>query len=235
MRKYEFTGETKKLFERTLRQIRAIRSFGNVEQGDLGGWIEEEKNLSHDGDAWVSGDALVYNNAQVYGDAWVSGDALVYNNAQVSGDALVYNNARVYGNAQVSGSARVSGDALVCNNAQVYGDARVYGDAWVYGNARVYGDAQVYGNARVSGDARVFSKKSIMTISYIGSRHDTTTFFSLKTKNVGVNCGCFYDTIDEFSRKVQATHGDNEHGKAYTLAIELAKLRLDTNVPDEDT
>ena len=69
--KYEFTGETKIHFGVTLRQIRAIRAFGFIAIGTIGGWIESEKNLS-----------------QVYGDAWVYGDARVYGDAQVSGGII---------------------------------------------------------------------------------------------------------------------------------------------------
>lgn len=75
MKKYEFTGETKeiKLLFRTavLHRIRATVSFGFVKIGDLGGWIEKEENLSHEGKAWVCGDAKVWGNAEVCGDAKV--------------------------------------------------------------------------------------------------------------------------------------------------------------------
>ena len=93
MKKFELTTNTKMFFGRKLFQIKALVSFGNVKEGDLGGFIEKEGNLDHDGDAWVSG------NAKVSGDAWVSGDA------KVSGDAWVYGNARVSGNARVCGNA----------------------------------------------------------------------------------------------------------------------------------
>ncbi|MFR2999382.1 MAG: hypothetical protein ACLTNG_07885, partial [Enterocloster sp.] len=73
MKKYEFTGETKKvemLFRIvTLHRIRATVSFGLVEVGELGGWIEKEENLSHDGKAWVWGNAKVWGNAEVWGNA----------------------------------------------------------------------------------------------------------------------------------------------------------------------
>ena len=115
--KYEFTGETKIVYGRTLRRIKAIVAIGaTVAPGDIGGWIESENNLSVSGNAWVYGNAKVYDNAKVYG------------NADVYGDAKVYDNARVYG------------------YARVYGDACVYGDAWVYGDAEVYGDAMVSGD-----------------------------------------------------------------------------------------
>ena len=102
-----------------LCRVIAVVAFADVSVGDVGGYVEDERNLAHAGDAWVYGDAQVSENAQVAGDARVSG------------------NARVSGYAWVSENARVSG------NAQVYWDARVYENAWVSGNARVYGDARV--------------------------------------------------------------------------------------------
>lgn len=106
MKKYELTTNTRTVAGRTLYQIRALTSFGNVHAGDLGGYIEREENLSHDGDAWVS------DNARVSGTAWVCGNARVCGTAWVSGDARVSDDALVYGNAWVSGNARVSGDRL---------------------------------------------------------------------------------------------------------------------------
>lgn len=69
MKKYELTTNTKTLLGRKLFQVKALISFGNVNAGNLGGYVEKEENLSHDGDAWVSGNARVYGNAQVSGNA----------------------------------------------------------------------------------------------------------------------------------------------------------------------
>lgn len=106
--KYEFTGETMTApGGATLRRIRAVRDFGDVKAGDLGGWIEKESNLAHEGRAWVSGDARVSGLAQVCGNAQVSGDAWVCGDACVSGDAQVCGDACVSGSAQVFGDARI--------------------------------------------------------------------------------------------------------------------------------
>ena len=99
MKKYEFTGETKEirlLFRTaTLHRIRATVAFGIVEVGDLGGWIEKEENLSHEGKAWVWGNAEVWGNAKVWGNAEVCGDAKVWGNAKVCGDAKVFSASHV--------------------------------------------------------------------------------------------------------------------------------------------
>lgn len=49
----------------TLKRIRALISFGFVAKGEIGGFIEDEKNLSHGGNAWVTDNAWVADNARV--------------------------------------------------------------------------------------------------------------------------------------------------------------------------
>lgn len=59
-KKYEFTGETK-----TLRCGTVVRRIKRLSDGLIGGWIEKEANLSHNGNSFV------YGNSWVYGNAWV--------------------------------------------------------------------------------------------------------------------------------------------------------------------
>ena len=99
MKKYELTEDTIIVNGYILHRIIAIIDFGDIKKGDIGGWIENERSLDQNGNAWVSGNAQVYGDARVYGDALVSGDAWVYGNARVFGNAQVYGNARVSGNA----------------------------------------------------------------------------------------------------------------------------------------
>jgi carbonic anhydrase/acetyltransferase-like protein (isoleucine patch superfamily) len=160
--KYEFTDETINHKGHLLHRIKRLSN------GELGGWIEKEDNLSQEGNCWVDGnayvydDASVYGNAKVYRNAEVMGNAKIYGNAKVYDSAYVYGNAKIYGNAEVEGYAKVYEDAEVYEDAKVYGNAEVYGQAKVYGNAlicgwaNVYGNAIVYCNAEVCGHAKVY-------------------------------------------------------------------------------
>ena len=111
MKKYELTDEIIVKYGSTLHRIKALKDFGNVKTGELGGYIESGSNLSQEGNCWVYGNAEVCDNAEVYGNAKVYGNAWVYGNAEVCGNARVYGDAWVYGNAEVCGNARVYGDA----------------------------------------------------------------------------------------------------------------------------
>lgn len=60
MNKYELTSETSQYAGHILHRIKALKDFGSVKAGELGGWIESEENLSQTDNAWV------YNNAKVF-------------------------------------------------------------------------------------------------------------------------------------------------------------------------
>ena len=109
-----------------LFRIQCTRKIPTVNIGDLGGFIEKEKNLS--GNAWVEQDA------EVYGNAWVSGNARVYGNAEVSGYTLVYGNAWVFGNARIYDIAKVSGNAEVSGSAHINGNLEINGEAEILHN-----------------------------------------------------------------------------------------------------
>ncbi|WP_375607463.1 MULTISPECIES: hypothetical protein [unclassified Bartonella] len=64
-KKYELTDEKAEFKGVTLHRIRALRDFGKVKKGDLGGFIEKEKNLGHDGNCWVYDDAKVLERATI--------------------------------------------------------------------------------------------------------------------------------------------------------------------------
>ena len=102
-KKYKLTEESIKFNSKTLYRIESLRDFGTIKKGDKGGFIESERNLSHEGHAWVSDNAKVFGKAQVYDDAKIFGDAKVYDNAEVYEDGGVLDNAEVYGNAHIDG------------------------------------------------------------------------------------------------------------------------------------
>ena len=73
-KKYELTGEFIEHWSgKKLYRIRALVSFGVVVAGQLGGFVESEKNL----DQSLSGNAWVYGDAEVYGDARVRSHAVI--------------------------------------------------------------------------------------------------------------------------------------------------------------
>ena len=136
MKKYELTDDTITVGGRILHRIKALKSFSDVEEGDLGGYVEKEDNLGQSGDAWL------------------------------------------------------------------------------------YGDAKVYGDARVSGENDYAAAKGF------GREYRTTTFFRLQDGGIGVRCGCFCGTLEEFREKVKETHKESKMGKEYLMLADLMEYKF---------
>lgn len=112
MKKYKFTGLTREWIKgKTLRQIVAVKDFGSVKKGDVGGFIEKEENLSHDGNCWVTKTALAYGDCKIWGNAIVTGLADISGNACICDDAIIGGQTPIGNNAFICGNAKVSGKA----------------------------------------------------------------------------------------------------------------------------
>ena len=248
VKKYILTDDTLKFEGHLLHRIQAVANFGNVQAGDLGGWIESQVNLSQYGDCWIYDEAKVYGHAHVGGNARVSEDAHVYENARVHGDAYVCNYSEVFGNACVTDTARVYhnakifGNALIYDNAMVFGDACIYGEARIFGGAHVYDNAQVYGNANIGDEADVYGNAKVhndvvvwgranicgdaevQTIEdYIVFKNSFSSgrWFTWTRSNNMWSVGCFYGTGQELIEK--AYQDGKKQGDYYKLYVELVE------------
>ena len=237
MKKYELTNETKKVGSVTLHRIRALKDFGNVVKGELGGWLESEANLAHNGNCWVDRNAIVYGNAivrknaLVTGNAVVKGNAIVSDYAEISGNAIVTDYSVVRGNASVEGHAFVSDYAEISENAIVSGCASIEGASIVKGNVTIAGSAHVMdvrlsGNITLKGSACVLDEDDYLTIQPIGSENGVLTAFRTMCGNVEVVRGCFLGTLDDFKEAVKKKHAGTKYAKEYELVIELIERRL---------
>lgn len=137
-----------------LYRVRALRDFADVKAGDIGGMVEGEDNLSHEGDAWVYDDALVAGRGRVEGNAKVRGQASVITDREWKGRAAkVYGNAVIKDNATVRGGGQVHGHAIVQDNGAVTGNAELSGTAVVRDHARAQGNV-VFTEIVLAGNTR---------------------------------------------------------------------------------
>ena len=203
MAKYELTDETKEIDGRTLYRIRALCDFNDVKAGDLGGFVENEDNLSHEGNCWV------YDDACVYYHALVSENAKLQNSASSCGHAVVCNNAVLKDNASANC------DAWITDNATVGGSAIVKSASEIGDNAVVGGDAIISNDAVICGNAVVCSNAGYIVVKGLGSEYRTTTAFRAADGLVYIKCGCYLGTFPEFCERVGEVHGNNEFALEY--------------------
>lgn len=204
MKKYEILYDTCReirSFGQPIKvyRIRALIDFDDVSTGDVGGWISDEKNLSHDGKCWIYnkaiafGDSQILDNAKIYGISRVFGNSIVSDNARVFHRALVYGSAKVFGNAIVGNCAKVYDNSEISDSAQIIDSASIYQNAKVKGFSIVSGVSQICANADISKNEDLLSFIDISTML-----NDTCyTVFKCRDGITKIKCDDFLGSKDE--------------------------------------
>lgn len=149
MKKYEVTDIAHPQYP-WLHRIRALRDFADIKAGTLGGYVQDEDNLSQDGTCWIYNDAIAMEEAHVAEGGQLFGKAVARGQCLVSGTAQVIDNATVE-------DCAIFIAGFACENCHICGFAElranavnklvplVMGDSLVYGT--VSGKVYITGNA----------------------------------------------------------------------------------------
>ena len=132
---------------------------------EKGGFIESEENLSHEGNCWVGGNAIVYGSSRVSDDAIVDEETMV-EDSKINGYAYIHENAVVLDGSIIDGNAEIYGNAIIqcsiiSNYARIYGNTKVdtsniFDYAEIFGTATV-SDSTITGYTKIYSDANVIS------------------------------------------------------------------------------
>lgn len=230
MKKYKLTDETIEYKGHTLYRIEALRDFSDVREGEKGGFVESENNLSHYDNCWIYDYAKVYDDAVVYGDAKIKDYVNVFNYSDIYGNAVIFDNVKIYDHAKISGNAYISG------NSEIYGYASIHGNVLVGDFAKVRGTSNVIDNATI-GDyaiidviAFIDGHTKIVGDAIINKNSDYIVFknwwssgrwFTWTKSNNMWSVGCFYGTGEELIRK--AYKDSEESGREYERIVKYVE------------
>ena len=213
-KKYRLTDEAIEFNGVTLHRIEALKDFGCVKKGDIGGFVQSERNLSHHGNCWIFNDAKAYANSYVEANAVLSCNARICDDAIASGYSFITNDSIVCGRAVIYNKAKISHNAFIGGNAGVYGNSDITGFSKVVGHSNVTGNAEIC-NALIekSSDYIVFQNW------WSSLRHFTWT----RSNNMW-KVGCFYGTGAEL---IEKAYKDSElSGREYKRVVEYVESIL---------
>lgn len=159
--KYILTCHSLEFEGRILYRIQAIKDFGNVKKGDIGGYVESTENLSHFGNCWIYNDAKAMDSSMVIDDAILEGQSIMKNHSIISC------NSRCSGTTKLSQGSWIGDnswllDSYIADCSQIEGNSRIHnstiiGNTYITGNTFVL-DSTVKGYSVISGNACVFNR-----------------------------------------------------------------------------
>ena len=178
-RNYELTDETIEIDDCILHRIKCIKEFSCqgklITIGTLGGFVGGYYNLLDD--AWVDGEAKVFEEATVFDGAYVDGQSVI-----VRQGASIFDHAKILGNATIMGSAIIAGFAVIKDNAIICGDSFIGGNVKIRDNVTINGkndSIHLNGSININGDAKIYGETDYMVIK---SLRDHGSYF-VWTKN----------------------------------------------------
>lgn len=152
--------------EMGMRRIQAVRSFANVKEGDIGGYIQDERNLSDRGTCWIYDDARVMGKARVKEDASVRGQVRVERDSCISGEANVDGSVHIV-NTYIEDMADVNCQGLI-DGCNISSYARVRGyvemqDCTMSGHT-VVEDSPKMLNVRLCNESRITGEANVARV-----------------------------------------------------------------------
>lgn len=111
----------------TVYRIQAIKDFGDVKKGDLGGFVSDEYCISPYGNCWVYDDSIVVDssiadNVEVRKNSMVVSsfltDNVIIEGSKIFNKSVVTDDTKIGGNitikhSVISGSSRISGEKVI--------------------------------------------------------------------------------------------------------------------------
>lgn len=238
-KKYELTNETITFHKRTLYLIKALRSFSDVKEGDLGGYVESESNLSQHGNCWVYDKAKVFDNAIVRHNATVRMNAQVYDNAHINENALILRNVSVCKHAIIGGYVTLTDNAMICGEAFINGNAFVGDSAYIDDKAHISGKAKIVkctivnGYAYIKGNAVIESMKDYLVfqdnwisgypftytksnkmwtnVEFHGTSEELLEYAYKQSKTSGKNYELYVNLVNRLVEYQTISHSDNKN------------------------
>ena len=117
-----------------------VRIGGNAMVRQCAWLIDEKKSLV------LSGNAHIYENAQMINISLITGNSKVYGKAYLLDETVLRDNAEICDNAKVWGGSEVSGSSRIGGNAVVHYSSKIH-DTNISGNAQLYHQIITNGNS----------------------------------------------------------------------------------------
>ena len=227
MNKYRLTDEKMSTdLDLAAYRIVALRDFGSVKAGDLGGFIQKESNLSHDGDCWIDEHTMVVSNSIVRGDAQISYSD-IWDGCVIEGSAII-SGCNMGGQIKISGG-NISDSRIEGRNITIKGG--IITDSVLHSNVCVEGGvikgSTMYNCSICEGDSINFdvdyNNFHTVNISY---DEDTRLLFTIDC-NTGLIHGSWKPmTIGKYIKVLRDGGFDKKYLSSLSLIIRgLRKLK----------
>lgn len=125
--KYKLTETTLQVGDVTVYQIQCTSKSFIIQEGTLGGYVENYDNLDFTGTSWIYPGAICMGSGKVLEQAVIRDSAIVSGNAIVKGSSSITNNAKIQDYAVVADNSRIFENAIIRGDTEIIGHCSIGG------------------------------------------------------------------------------------------------------------
>lgn len=119
--------------------VHTLHQIQRISDGEYGGFIESENNLSQDGNCWVGLGSMVYGKAKVYNNAQILGCAFIYaadDSVLKIADAAVIDakRDRIFIETDPGECLSIKNRAMVIGNVRIDHNVHIASDVFIHGS-----------------------------------------------------------------------------------------------------
>jgi len=152
-------------------RIKALKNFSDVMKGDIGGFVENENNLSQEGSCWI------YGNSEVSGSSIIKDDAKIFgsliSNSIIENNSCIYN-SNIY-DSEISDSnircSKVIGGHIseyaniMYSNIDGNNFIDIKGNVYIY-RSDIYGKCKIYDKVKII-NSKIYDSAKIMDCAVV--------------------------------------------------------------------
>ena len=158
-KKYEILTDEENTIEfegRILHRIRALKDFGFVKIGEIGGYVQTEDNLSQYNKCWIYDDAKCMDNARVCDNAKMFRDSKMYDNSKMFNNSRMYDNTKMFDNAKTYDNSTMFDKAEMHNNSAMLDNSTMYDNSQMFNNTEMHNNTEMYDNSVMYDNAGMY-------------------------------------------------------------------------------
>ena len=205
MKKYKILMDKKNTIEwegHILYRIKALRNFGDVKKGDIGGFVESEYNLSHEGNCWIYNNAKamdnsrIYDNSKMYNNSKMYGHSEMHDNSEMYEDSVMYNDSRIYDNSAMYNNSKMRDNSVMYNNSKMCNNSEMHNNSMLCDNSRMHGNSKMYDYSRMYNNSVMYDYSRIYNNSEM---HDYSRMYGdSELNNKAKLYGTLISKVDDF-------------------------------------
>ena len=189
-------------------RIKALKNFSDVMKGDIGGFVENENNLSQEGSCWI------YGNSEVFGNSIIKDDAKIF--GSLISNSIIENNSCIYNSnihdSEISDSnircSKVIGSYISEYANIMYSNIDGNNFVDIKGNVYIY-KSDIYGKCKIYDKVKIINSKIYDSVKIMDCENASVTLNSEISENAKIHGNVFvtenvfvYNDVDIFGNAI---------------------------------